>query len=179
MTDTFESEGQSPEKEKEIVDDNARKFVVGAIDSTFLKNTEASTFLMTTDWLEMVKENEKKIVRKKFLSGEVTILLIAKTTKDGKRSSQKQEIGEEKYKELLGASVRQVEKTRHEFDYAQGDIVFDIKYDEFSGSQLRILEVDASSEQARDSFDPNHFPAELSEVTGNIQYYGYMVADIV
>lgn len=56
---------------------------------------------------------------------------------------------------------------------------FSVKYDKFADSKLSILEVDASSEERRESFDPEGFPAELEEVTSDIRYYGYRVAEVI
>jgi len=42
-----------------------------------------------------------------------------------------------------------------------------------------MLEVDASDERERNSFSPDDFPADLEEVTGDIRYYGYRVAEII
>jgi hypothetical protein len=168
----------TPEKSK-LLDDNARKFVVEAIDHEFLEENGASSFTLTADWLETGEDNEKKIVRKQFDTGDIQILLIAKVTKDGNRISEKQKITERKYEELLGSSILHLEKKRHEFEYTQDNILFSIKFDEFAGGELYILEVDAPSEEERDSFSPNDFPAKLTEVTGDIRYYGYRVADII
>ncbi|MFY9228047.1 MAG: hypothetical protein WAO28_01835 [Candidatus Microsaccharimonas sp.] len=179
MTDIPKVNEQSAEKLKEIVDDNARKFTLETMDPRVFDTSSVSTFLMTTHWLETGEDNERKIVHKKFDSGEVQILLISKITKDGKRTSEKEVISEEKYAELLGASVRHLVKMRSEFKYIQDDVTFDVKYDEFSDSSLRVLEVDASNEEARNSFDPSKFPSELSEVTGDMRYYGYRVAGII
>jgi hypothetical protein len=166
-------------KKKEPLDDNARKFIVGIIDSAFLKENRASSFALTVDWLETGEDNEKKVAHKEFDNGNIQILLITKTTKNGNRTSEKKEITEEKYRELVASSILHLEKKRYEFEYTQNDIPFSVKYDEFASGKLCILEVDASSEEERDSFSPDNFPSRLDEVTGDIQYYGYRVADIV
>lgn len=54
-----------------------------------------------------------------------------------------------------------------------------MKYDEFTDSGLRVLEVDAGTETDRASFIPNQFPYELTNVTGEIEYYGYRIADLI
>lgn len=166
-------------KKKETLDDNARKFIVEAIDLKFLKDNRASSFTLTVDWLETGEDNEKKIAYKKFDNGDVQILLITKVTKSGHRTSEKEKITEEQYKELLGSSILHLEKKRYEFEYTQNDVPFSIKYDEFANSRLCMLEVDASSEEERNSFNASEFPSELTEVTGDISYYGYRVATIV
>jgi hypothetical protein len=169
---------QRPER-NELIDDNARKFVVEAIDHDFLEENVVSSFALTVDWLETSEDNEKKVAYKKFDTGNIQILLIAKVTKDGRRTSEKEKITEEKYKELLSSSILHLEKKRHEFDYTQNTISFSIKFDEFAKGKLYILEVDAPSEEERNAFNPIDFPARLTEVTGDIRYYGYRVADII
>jgi len=167
------------QKQKEVLDDNARKFTVGTIDPAFLEAQGASAYTLTTDWLETGSDNEKKLAYKEFGDGEVQILLIAKVTKDGSRTSEKQKITKEEYEALLGSSVLHLEKKRHEFDYVRDDVTFNVKYDEFANSPLRVLEIDAATEKERSSFDPDDFPATLSEVTGKADYYGYRVAGVV
>lgn len=166
-------------KNKETLDDNARKFIVEAIDSRFLEENSASSFNLIVDWLETSENNEKKVAYKKFDNGDVQILLIAKTTKNGHRTSEKEKISEEKYKEFLRSSILHLEKKRYEFDYMQNDVLFSVKYDEFSDGKLCILEVDASNEEERQSFNPAEFPARLKEVTGDMQYYGYRIAGTI
>ncbi len=168
----------TPEK-KETLDDNARKFIVGAIDSQFLNEYNASSFTLIVDWLETGEDNEKKIAYKRFDNGDIQILLIAKITNDGNRISEKEKITEERYKELLISSVLHLEKKRYEFEYTQNNIPFSVKYDEFADGKLCMLEVDASSEEERNSFNPSDFPGELTEVTGDIKYYGYRVATLL
>lgn len=167
-----------PEK-KETLDDNARKFVTDTIDFNFLKENEATSFILATDWLETNEDNEKKLAYKKFDNGDIQILLIAKITKDGNRTSEKTKISSEEYTNLLSSSILHLEKKRYEFTFTQNDIPFSMKYDEFTNSNLRILEVDASNDDLRDSFNSDLFPGELSEVTGDISYYGYRVADTI
>lgn len=167
-----------PEK-KEKLDDNARKFITEALDSKFLEDNNASSFTLTVDWLETGEDTEVKVAHKKFDNDEVQILLIAKTTKDGNRISEKEKISEERYQQLKVSSVLHLEKKRYEFDYEQNGTPFSVKYDEFADGKLNMLEVDASSEEQRESFDPKEFPSELKEVTGDIRYYGYRVAEII
>lgn len=161
----------NPEK-REMLDDNARKFVTEPIDPRFLEENSATSFDLIVDWLEVGDDNEKKVAYKKFANGEVQILLISKITKDGKRTSEKERITEEKYQELLDSSILHLEKKRHEFEYAQNGITFSMKYDEFGSRELNLLEVDASSEEKRDTFQPVDFPNRLDEVTGDLKYYG-------
>lgn len=168
----------NPEK-KETLDDNARKFTVDTIDATFLEDNKATSFVLTVDWLETGEDDEKKVAHKKFDNGDVQILLISKVTKDGSRTSEKGAITEEAYEELLASSVLHLKKKRYEFTYTQGGTPFGVKYDEFGEGSLRVLEVDAPSEEERSSFNPSEFPFALDEVTGDMQYYGYRIASIV
>lgn len=167
----------NPEK-KELLDDNARKFTLDTIDPEFLQKNNTKSFLLTTDWLEMDESSEKKLAHKKYKNGDVEILHIQKFTQDGKRTvPPKEKLTEDQYQEFLALSpALRVEKIRHEFDYTQNGISFSVKYDEFVDSELRVLEVDAQNEAERDSFAPRAFPYDLTEVTGDVQYYGYRVA---
>ncbi len=161
------------EKEKtEVLDDNARKFVVGPIDAQFLKENDASSFELTD------KDTETKLAYKDFGNDDIQILLISKNTVEDNRTSEKKKITKEEYEQLKKASILHLEKTRHEFTYTQNDIPFSVKYDEFTNSELRVLEVDASNEEERESFSPDDFPIKLAEVTGDMQYYGYRVANV-
>lgn len=166
-------------KTSELLDDNARKFVVEVIDHALLEKNEVSSFTLTVDWLETGEDNEKKVAYKKFDNGDIQILLISKLTENGKRTSAKEKISEETYKELLNSSILHLEKKRHEFEYVQNNTSFSIKFDEFADGGLYILEVDAPGEEERSLFNPNDFPAKLTEVTGDTRYYGYRVADML
>lgn len=167
-----------PEK-KEKLEDNARKFTTEVLDSEFLEAHNASSFALTVDWLETGEDTEVKVAHKKFDNGEVQILLIAKTTKDGNRVSEKEKIDESRYEELKASSIQHLEKRRYEFEYGQNGILFSVKYDEFADGKLNMLEVDAPSEEQRESFSPDDFPADLEEVTGDMRYYGYRVAEVL
>lgn len=168
----------TPEK-KEVLDDNARKFTVEPISTQFLDEHGATSFTLTVDWLKTSEDNEKKVAYKEFDNGDIQILLIAKVTKDGNRTSEKIKITEDEYKELRRSSILRLEKKRYEFEYTQNGIPYSVKYDEFPDGNLRILEVDASNEQERSSFSPSDFPGGPEEVTGDARYYGYRVADLV
>jgi hypothetical protein len=171
---SVENPTTSPEK-KEILDDNARKFIVETIDLPFLDAYAASAHTLTVDWLETEERNEKKLAYKRFDNSDSQILLIAKVTENGDRKSVKDKITEDEYQELTPASILHLEKRRYEFDYTQNDTSFSMKYDEFTDSTLRILEVDASSDDTRNAFDPHLFPHQVTEVTGDLRYYGYRV----
>ncbi|MCY1533001.1 hypothetical protein D9M68_683060 [compost metagenome] len=168
----------TPERSTPL-DDNARKFVVEAIDPAFLEANKASSFTLTVDWLETGEDNEKKVAYKRFDTGDIQILLISKLTENGKRTSMKEKITEEAYKEHLDSSVLHLEKKRHEFEYTQNNVSYSVKFDEFAEGRLYILEVDAPSEEERDSFDPSEFPAKLTDVTGDTRYYGYRIAAVI
>jgi hypothetical protein len=168
----------NPEK-KETLEDNARKFVTETLSTEFLEEHNASSFTLTVDWLETDEDKEKKLAYKEFDSGDVQILLITKVTEDGNRTSEKEKITEEKYRELLALSKLHLEKKRYEFEYVQNGVPFSLKYDEFDDERLRILEVDASTEEERSAFNPDAFPSGLNEVTGDMRYYGYRVAEAI
>jgi hypothetical protein len=161
------------------LEDNARKFVIEAIDDEFLEKNKATSFTLVVDWLETDEDSEKKLAYKEFDNGDIQILLISKLTEAGKRTSVKEKITEETYNELLNSSVLHLEKKRHEFEYSQNNTSFSIKFDEFTEGELYILEVDAPTEEERNAFNPNDFPAKLTEVTGDIRYYGYRIADML
>jgi hypothetical protein len=175
---SVEVSANNPEK-KEKLDDNARKFVIKALDPEFLETNGVSSFTLTVDWLKTGEDNEVKVARKEFENGETQILLITKTTKGGNRTSEKEKITQERYQQLRASSVRQLEKKRYEFEYEQNGTRFSVKYDEFANGKLSMLEVDASNAVERSSFRPDDLPVKLEEVTGDIRYYGYRVTEIV
>lgn len=162
---------------KEILDDNARKFLTDTIDPQFLEHQNATSFTLTTNWLKTGADHEEKLAHKDFGNGNIQILLIKKVTKGGNRTSEKQSIDKGEYERLLPLSTLHAKKRRYEFSFVQNDTPFSIKYDEFSDSDLRLLEVDAASDQERDIFSPNDFPYKLTEVTGDLRYYGYRVTE--
>lgn len=166
----------SPEQ-REAIADNARKFIVDEIDPTLLAGDAVTSFTLTTDWLETGGDDEKKIAHKAFPDGRRQTLLIAKVTVDGKRTADKKEIIPDEYAQLLRSSIVHVKKKRYEFTLEQDGRVFDVKYDEFAGpNSLRVLEVDASTGEIRDTFDPTAFPGKLTEVIDDRSYEGYRVA---
>jgi hypothetical protein len=173
-----ESSPIKPEK-KESLEDNARKFTVARIDQGFLMENKASSFELTVDWLVTEKSNEKKLAYKKFPTGDVQILLITKVTNGDSRTSDKRKIHQTEYERLLGSSILHLEKKRYEFNATQGDITFLMKYDEFAGGSLSMLEVDAGTEEERSKFKPEDFPYSLGEVTGDMRYYGYRVTGML
>jgi hypothetical protein len=162
------------------IDDNARKFIVGTIDRAFLTDHSPLAYDMTVDWLKTNPADETKLALKEFDDNTVQILHIAKikVSEAGDRKSVKTEINDTEYKKRLAGSLVQVVKRRYEFEYIQGT-TFSVKYDEFADNELRILEVDAATEQARKSFRPDMFPYALTEVTGIEDYYGYRIAAIL
>ena len=168
----------SPEK-VQILEDDARKFLVAKIDQNFMSQLDVTSFVMTTDWLTTDEDSETKLAHKEFDDGRLQILLISKLTVDGKRTSRKEQITQEEYDNFLNSSILRLKKKRHEFNYTQKGIVYDVKLDEFDNSPMSILEVDSGDEDDRLDFDPTTFPGELNEVTGNINYYGYRIASTV
>lgn len=172
------AQNTSPEK-IQILDDDARKFIVGKTDNDFMTQFDVTSFVMTTDWLTTDEDSETKLAHKAFDDGRLQILLISKHTEDGKRTSRKEQITQEEYEKLLESSILRLKKKRHEFAFTQAGVAYDVKLDEFTDSPLSILEVDAANEGERLAFDPATFPAELNEVTGTIDYYGYRIASVV
>jgi hypothetical protein len=184
------------EKEKgQPVDDNARKFEVGPIDEQFLKDNNATSFELTVDWLITDEDRETKLARKDHGIDDdgnenVEILLITKVTDEhGKRKTVRDDISEEDYRRRLPSSVVRLKKKRYQFTYTQNGTPFSINCDVYPGSELRILEVDVpkvddsnvdNSTEDRIPFDREDFPIELGEErTGNRQYDGYRIADLV
>ena len=173
---THESLSQS-KQEVERAPDDARKFIVHNLDSTILDGNDIVRCNFPTDWIETDENTEKKIVRKVYDDGTIQMLLIAKTTESGKRSSEKRPLIQNEYDSLLKLSQLRVDKNRYSFNYTQGNVVFKVNYDEFVGSELRILEVDTETEELRAMFEPDKFPAQLEEVAaGDRSYEGYRVA---
>mgnify|MGYP003582211270 CR=1 FL=1 len=178
MTHTEPAPKPEREPSKEVLDDNARKFIVESLDDAVLEN-ETTQYLLVTDWLEMGSDDEKKLAYKKFANGEVQILLISKVMGEQGRVSQKEKIGEGEYAQLPEGAIRHVEKVRHELSYVQDNVSFELKYDVFENSELRVLEVDADTDDDRAAFNPDDFSGELSEVTGDLRYYGYRIGDVL
>jgi len=83
------SQNKPDQERREVLNDNARKFVAEPINEPFLREHEASSFKLIVDWLEKNEDNETKVAYKDFGDGNIQILLIAKTTVDGNRTSEK------------------------------------------------------------------------------------------
>jgi hypothetical protein len=175
MSETFKPES------KQTLDDDARKFVAPRLDSSILSEHNATSFNLVIDWIKVDGDMEEKIVRKELPSGEIQILKISKQTGAGNRRPKREIISEEEYQRLmdLHKPTRHVEKRRHEFKLVQNGVTFLVKYDEFKGGNFRMLEVDAGSESERKLFNPSKFPANLAEVTGNTNYYGYKITEVL
>lgn len=164
-------------QEVERAPDDARKFIVHEVDRTLLEADEVVRCYFPTDWLETDEDSEKKIVRKTFDDGSIQMLLIAKTTEDGKRHSEKRKLSQEEYDTLKEHTVLSVEKTRYSFVFLQDGTQFQVNYDEFADSDLKILEVDAKPEELRALFRTELFPGTLEEVAASDRSYeGYRVA---
>lgn len=166
-------------EKKETLDDNARKFLITNFDPQLLVHSGSVSYNLTADWLETGETTEVKVAHKTFDNGDVKILLISKVQGANGRTSDKQKIDQAKYEELLASSLKRVEKRRHEFEYFQNGTLFKMNYDDHSKAPLTVLEVDASSDIERESFDPLLFPATLVDVTGQEKYYGYRVATTI
>ncbi|MBI3889374.1 hypothetical protein HY312_02255 [Candidatus Saccharibacteria bacterium] len=169
----------NPEK-KEVVDDNDRKFTLETIDPQFLAENKTKSYTLITDWLETNDADETKIVRKIFHEGKdeekVQTLLIAKITVGGNRTAEKKEISDDEYNEYLKQTKIHIEKTRYEFDIDQDGARFNAKYDEFSDSNLRVLEVGPDTLGENKQFKPEDFKYSLHEVSDDISFTGFRVA---
>lgn len=60
----------SPEN-RDVLDDNARKFVVESLPAEFLAGHKATSYTLATNWLETNESTEKKLARKDFGDGNV------------------------------------------------------------------------------------------------------------
>lgn len=170
----------SNENERPIAD-NARKFIVAGFDESLLTGEGVKTYLLTTNWLKTGEDDETKLARKDFDNGAVEMLFIEKVTENGKRNAFKHPINEDEYNEKLARSTVEVIKERFELNVMQDGVEFTMKYDKFVGpNNLRMLEVDATNEEDRESFTPTaFFVGAFEEVTGDRGYEGYRVADKV
>ena len=174
---TAEITDSNPEK-REVLDDNARKFITEPVSSSFFEDMQPNTFTLIVDWLQADPVSEIKLAYKTFADETTEILLISKITQDdGTRKTVKKPIDADKYRNLLTGSKLRLEKTRRELSYTQAKVTFDVKYDIFADEKLYMLEVDAATNSDRDAFEPENFPFGLREVTGNLNYYGYRVCD--
>lgn len=174
----------SPEKrEKQVAKDNARKFLVEPLSPESREELGISKpVTLTTHFLD----DQKKIVRKaypeskKHPKGKIEIWLIQKVfDENGDRITERQEMPEENYnyEELCRSSVFTYKKDRFQFEHAdQNGILRTMSYDEFDNDdhnrKLCMLEVDAPTKEARDSFNPTEFPVPLTEVSGVPGYTG-------
>lgn len=175
----MENKETQPESKMEMMDDNARKFIISNIDQEFLKKRAAVSYTLVMDWIGIDPDDDRKIVCKTFTDGQSQILLVSKITKNGNRQVEKKPITQEEYQELLKSSRTHVEKKRFEINFTQDGQSFLLKYDEIKNSQLCLLEVDAPTAEVRASFDPKKFPYLLSEVTGNSQYYASRITEVI
>jgi len=165
--------------EKEIIDDNARKFIIQPLGEEFLENCAAKTYTLTVDWLVTDENNETKLAYKVFEDGSVQILNITKSTKNSKRATQKEAISKVDYERKLASTILHLKKERSEFIYVQNGTSFAMNYDIFEDGALYMLEVDADTDEQRIAFDPNAFSEVVSEVTGDLRYYGYRVTSVL
>lgn len=160
------------------IDDNARKFTSGAIAPSFLTSNNATSYTLVTDWIVTGDDSEEKVVAKTLDTGEVQYLSIKKVIRNGSRTTDKAAISKDEYSSLRARSVAHSEKRRSDFNFVQNGISYALKYDEFPNGDY-MLEVDASGDDDRKKFDPLSFPVSLVEVTGNLRYYGYRIAETI
>jgi len=155
-----------------MADDNARKFIVRKIDQKFLLKYNASSSGLVIDWTDIGEDTESKVVREAPTEGAVRFFFITKKSHGGTRTSEKKEINEAEYNELLQSSLTRIVKTRYRFDISQDGRSFSLRYDKFSSNKF-MLEVDALSGEKIKLFQPEAFPYTLQEVTGDKNYYGH------
>ena len=167
------------ETEPRPVEDDARKFTLKGLGADFLRQEVPFVFDLTVDWIDTSEDYETKIVRKTFGDGTVEMLRISKVVKDGKRVAVKRPITQDVYEHALEESLCRIQKRRYEFKYVQNHIIYSLKYDEFEGSELKLLEVDAPSEEERASFDSSVFPEVLTEVSDDERFTGYRIASML
>jgi hypothetical protein len=174
-----EQPAKTPEK-KEALDDNALKFIIDEINPVTIASGEITSYEMTTDWIHTGVDDEEKLVLKQYDDGSVKRLRIRKERdSEGGRKSVKTPLSENEYLSLLVHSKITSTKKRTDFIYQQNGTQFVMTYDEFTGSALRILEVDAENPTLRQKFKTALLPAELKSVTGDLRYYGYRVTDML
>jgi len=163
-------------------EDNARKFTLEGLSDTDLRLNNAFSYDLTVDWLEMGEVDETKLAKKVYPDGTEVLLKIRKITEDGKRIPEKKLLTADEYNKLLEGSLCSVAKRRSEFKYVQDHVVFDVKYDEFHGSSLRMIEADPQ-EGDEGVFDPSmfavDFDTELTEVSDDPRYTGFRVTEIL
>lgn len=177
---SIEAPSNNPEQ-KEVVDDNARKFLIEPLSPEFLRG--ASLVTLTTHFLD----DQKKIVHKvypkseKHPKGKIEIWSIRKVIdEDGNRTAERQQMPEKdyNYEELRRDSLFTYKKDRFQFNYpAKNGVRFSCSYDEFEDGKLCMLEVNAPSKEARNSFNPETFPIPLTEVSGVPGYTGSEIID--
>lgn len=161
------------------VEDDARKFTLEGLSADFLRREVPFAFDLAVDWIDMGTDSETKVARKSFGDGTVETLRISKAIKDGKRVAVKKPIAQDAYEQALENSVCHIKKRRYEFKYVQNHVIYSLKYDEFEDSDLRLLEVDAPSEEERANFDLGAFPVALTEVSDDDRYSGYRIASML
>jgi hypothetical protein len=135
--------------------------------------------LLIVDWMVTEDDSEKKLVYKKFDNGEIQFILVEKVINGSNRVTNKKKLTELEYKDLLSSTKVHLEKRRFEFNYIQSNISFALKYDEFKGGKLIMLEVDGANEVERTAFNAKDFPYKLAEVMGDMRYYGYRVVQMI
>ena len=177
---SVENPTSSPEK-RETKKDDARKFIIGAIDHVFLEQHGADARDMTVDWTEVSANSETKVVRKIDDNGLMETWKITKVKVDGSRNKDVVAVDPDKYDDLVAETVYHLEKRRYEFHYEQNGIKYTLKYDVLEDGLFYLLEVDAEDPELRARFDKDLFARqeqyELIEVSGDEAYEGYRIVD--
>ena len=177
----------TPETEAKPVSDNARKFIVDPIEPELIPVNNSFVHNMVIHWMSTEPRFEVKVVKKINARDDMdgAILRIMKTThEDGRRETTREPIP---YGEFLEVCERfpdtpHLEKRRTEFFVVQNDKPYLIKYDEFSDSDLRMIEVEIDprakmTEDDLNGFDPAEFFDVRDEVTADPSYKGYRIVE--
>lgn len=176
----LEFPSSSPEK-RDIKKDDARKFIIGAVNPAFLERHQITVRDLVVDWTEVGGNSETKIVRKTDDRGNVSIWRTTKVKVDGSRSKKEIAVDPSEYSESVTGSLYHLEKRRYEWRYEQNGTEYLLKYDVFENGLFYLLEVDADTPELRAQFDTTLFmqqeQCELTEVSGSEAYEGYHIVE--
>lgn len=177
----------APEAEPKPVSDNARKFIVAPVDPELIPENNSFVHDLTIHWVSTEPNFEVKDVKKINARDEMdgAILRIIKTTyEDGSRETVREPISLSEFLRTTEQfpDMPHLEKRRTEFFVVQNGKPFLIKYDEFAGNDLRMIEVeiDPRTHMTEDDlvrFDPNEFFGVEEEVTSDARYKGYRIVE--
>ena len=177
----------SIETEPKQVDDNARKFIVEPIESDLIAPDRSKVQDMTFHWTDTRADFESKVVEKLYVyeDKEPEIRQIAKKTDEqGKRKSTPEDIARGTFLQVCAdfPDMPHLEKRRTEFFVLQNGISYRLKYDEFTGYNFYMVEVDTNpaadmTDQDLSDFDPSDFFVSIAEVTGEPAYTGYRIVE--